>query len=68
MSFFGDDGFELTGLPKGDYYLVAVDPALAEAWKDPRFFPAAAGAATRVSLDWGTSLTQDLTLQEVTLR
>jgi hypothetical protein len=49
-------------LPAGEYFVVAVDDALAESWKDPKFLASAAGTATRVTLGWGDTRVQDLTL------
>ena len=60
--------FRLQQLPKGDYYLVAVDVSKFEAWTDPRFLAAAARVATRVSLEWGDKASQDLKLVEVVVK
>jgi hypothetical protein len=61
--------YELAGLPRGDYYVIAVDSAFGDAWQDPRFFPAAvAGAAERISLDWGQARVQDLTIRPVSIK
>lgn len=49
----GRADFELSGLPAGDYFVVAVDPALVTMWQDPAFLEKAAAVATRVSLGWG---------------
>jgi hypothetical protein len=67
-SFFGAAGYRLAGLPAGEYYVVASDVSLAHVWQDPRFFPAAAASAARVSLNWGTTATLDLTLREVAIK
>ena len=61
-------GYQLTRLPAGEYFVIAVDAAMLDAWNDPRFFEAAAALSTRVTLSWGTSSIQDLTLRQVTIR
>jgi hypothetical protein len=58
----GTDGSYRFAVPAGEYFLIAVDDALAEAWKDPAFLQRAAAGATRVSIDWGQTNTQDLTM------
>jgi hypothetical protein len=57
--------FTLQSLPAGDYFLIAVDADQIDAWKDPAFLAAAARQATRISIDWGETKTQDLVLQQV---
>ena len=61
-------GFTVSDLPAGEYHVVAVDLASMDAWHDPRFFTAAAPAATRVSLTWGATATQDLVLADVVIK
>jgi hypothetical protein len=62
----GADGtFRVTRLPAGEYLIVAVEPALAERWKDPAFLERAAPLASRLSLDWGGTASQNLTVQQV---
>lgn len=51
-------------LPGGEYFVIAVDAELADAWKDPAFLEAAAARATRVTLAWGEAATQNLTRQD----
>ncbi|MEZ5316247.1 MAG: carboxypeptidase regulatory-like domain-containing protein [Vicinamibacterales bacterium] len=60
--------FRLPYLVAGEYYVVAVDAAQADAWTDPRFLEAAVPHATRVTLDWGDHKTQDVVLAEVVVR
>jgi hypothetical protein len=60
--------FQIDRLPRGDYFLVAVNAGHVNAWSDSAFLALVAGRATRVSLDWGESLQQDLTYTEVTAR
>ena len=52
-------------VPAGDYFLVAVEEGLGPDWTEPAFLEAAAKVATRVSLDWGETKIQDLTVREV---
>jgi hypothetical protein len=52
-------------LPAGDYYVVAVREGLADAWKDPVFLEAVARVATRITVGWGETRVQDLTLTVV---
>jgi hypothetical protein len=55
--------YALRQLPAGDYYVIAVDGEQIDAWKDPAFLERAARGATRVSVDWGATNTQDLVIQ-----
>ena len=68
VTFSAATGYTIAALPQGDYYLIAVEASQFEAWQDPRFFAAAASSAARISLDWGATKTQDLTLVEVLLK
>lgn len=63
-----DGSFSLTDLPKGDYFVIAVDVAKLEAWADPAFLRAASSRATRVSLEWGQERTVNLAYEEVVIR
>jgi hypothetical protein len=61
-----DNGtFSVHRLAAGEYYVVAAEEGLAQAWRDPAFLEAAARVATRVSLEWGEEHVQDLTLQAI---
>jgi hypothetical protein len=68
VTCFGSQGYQIRRLPQGDYDVIAVDVARMDAWRDPRFFASAAPLATRVTLEWGGSKVQDLTLSEVTIK
>ena len=68
MPYFGSGGYQVTRLIAGEYFIIAVDSHLRDAWQDPRFFQTAAPLATRIRLDWGASPAQDLVLQQVILR
>ena len=57
--------FTLPSVPAGEYYLVAVAPAQAREWQDPRFLEVASRTATRVTLDWGETRSQDLAITVV---
>jgi hypothetical protein len=61
----GSAEFEARGLPAGDYFVVAVDPALVTKWQDPAFLEKAAAAATRVTLAWGDERSVDVTLARI---
>jgi hypothetical protein len=60
--------FQLTQLPAGEYFLVAVKPEQIDAWTDPQFLAAASIRATRVSLAWGDKKTLDLTYADITVK
>jgi hypothetical protein len=57
--------FNAMSLPAGEYLAIAVDESHATAWQDPKFFPAAAGLATSVTLEWDGTVTLDLQLRQV---
>ena len=67
-AFYGSTGYKLTGLPAGEYFVVAVDASMLDAWKDSRFFAAAVGSAARVSLDWGQARRQDVVVSNVVIK
>lgn len=60
--------YTLTGLPAGEYFVVAVDAASGGAWKDPAWLEAASGVATRVTLKWDEPVTVDLSLARVQVK
>jgi hypothetical protein len=55
--------FRIRGLPPGDYFLAAVDPAEPGEWFDPAYLEAHKTGATRVTLGEGQTLTQDLRIR-----
>jgi hypothetical protein len=57
--------FSITRIPAGEYFLVAVDETLANAWQDPAFLDAASRVAARVDVAWGETKTQALVIQQV---
>ena len=60
--------FTLSGLPAGEYFLIALNAVQAKSRLDPKFLAAAAAQATRISLTWGDKRAQDLVLTEVKVK
>jgi hypothetical protein len=60
--------FVVTGLPEGDYFVVAVPSSQHDAWTDPAFLDAASKVATRVSLKWGDKTSVDLSIAKVVVK
>jgi hypothetical protein len=60
--------YTLTGLPPGEYFVVAVDAASGGAWRDPAWLDAASRVATRVTLRWDEPVTVDLSLSRVQVK
>ena len=60
--------FLVKGLPEGDYFAVAVDGSLHDAWTDPKFLETASAVATRIALKWGDKKSLDLQLSKVVVR
>ena len=56
--------FVVDRIPAGDYFLIALDPGVGP-WPHPQFLEKAVLQATRVSIEWGETRTQDLVLQQV---
>ena len=54
--------FIITGLPPGEYLIVAIDDALAEGWQDSRVLTQLRTLATRIALREAESRTLDLRL------
>lgn len=67
VSFLGPR-YTLTGLPPGEYFVVAVDAAFGGAWRDPAWLEAASRIATRVTLKWDEPVTLDLSLSQVQIK
>ncbi len=55
--------FQIRGLPAGDYYLVAIDPAEPGAWFDPAFLEQHRSGAATVRVGEGDLRTQDLRIR-----
>ena len=60
--------FVVTGLPEGDYFAVAVDGMLHDAWADPKFLEAASTVATRIALRLGEKRPLDLAVSKVVVK
>jgi hypothetical protein len=60
--------FVVTGLPEGDYFVVAVPSSQHDAWTDPAFLDAASKVAKRVSLKWGDKTSVDLSIAKVVVK
>jgi hypothetical protein len=54
--------YQVRGLPPGDYYLAAVDPAEQGEWFDPGYLAAHRSEATRLRLGEGEVKTQNFTI------
>lgn len=66
-SFLGPR-YTVTGLPPGDYFVVAVDAAFGGAWRDPAWLDAASRIATPVTLKWDEPVTLDVPLSRVEVK
>ena len=64
----GAGTYRLQYLPAGEYYVVAVPPAQAKAWTDPKFLQAAVAQAVKLSVAWGDQKTLDLRIGEVAVK
>jgi hypothetical protein len=64
----GKEGYKFSRLRAGDYLAVATTLSPSLGSPGARFFEAAAGRATRVTLGWGESTALNLTLQSVVVR
>jgi hypothetical protein len=62
VSVAPDGRYRVGLLPAGDYFVVAIGASDFTAWQEPEYLAQAAARATRVSLAWGGSITQDLRL------
>jgi carboxypeptidase family protein len=60
--------FQVTLLPAGEYFLVAVKPEQIDSWTDPAFLAAASIRATRMTLAWGDRKVQDVTYAEIAVK
>jgi hypothetical protein len=55
--------YAFRNLPAGEYFVVAVESAFADAWTDPLFLKVASAQASKVRLDWGGRATLDLSFR-----
>lgn len=60
--------FVFSGFPEGEYFAVAVDGLLHDAWRDPQFLEAASVVATRFSLKTGEKKSLDLPISKVVVK
>jgi hypothetical protein len=60
--------FLVSGLPPGEYFIVAVSDAVAGNWQEPAFLQRLARIATRFTLTPGQNLTQTLSTAEGVVR
>jgi hypothetical protein len=60
--------FAMKGLPEGDYFAIAVDRSLHDAWTDPKFLDAASAVATHIALKWGDRTSLDLPVSKVVVK
>lgn len=54
--------FSITTLPAGDYFVAAINRSMRDSWRNPEFLASLERQAARVTLSWGQSLSQDLTM------
>ena len=57
--------FTITRIPAGEYFVIAVNERHADGWQDPEFLTRVAPLASRVSVPWGSAVTQSLTLRDI---
>ena len=57
--------YSFSGLPPGSYFIAAVHDASASTWQTARFLEALSRQATRLRLDEGAAITQDLRRSEI---
>jgi hypothetical protein len=62
----GSNGtFRSTTLPAGEYFVAAIDRSRMATWRDPEFLTLIERQAARVTLAWGQTVGQDLTMAVV---
>ena len=64
-TFFGRAGYQIARIPAGEYYVVALDPGLENAWQEAGFFAKMATVAERVTLQPGEKKILSLHQREV---
>lgn len=57
--------FNVSPLPAGDYYVIAVEDAQSTQWQDPKFLEAAVAPASKVTVGWGEAKSLSLTINTV---
>jgi hypothetical protein len=54
--------FRLTSVPAGEYFVAAIDRSRMRSWRDPEFLSLIERQAARVTLAWGQTANQDLSM------
>jgi hypothetical protein len=54
--------FSISSLPAGDYLVAAIDRSRLATWRDPQFLLSLERQASRVSIAWGQTVSQNLTM------
>ena len=60
-----DGSFSIQGLPAGDYFVAAIDRGHLSTWRDPQFLLSLERHASRISVAWGQTVSQNLTMAVV---
>ena len=58
-----DGTFQVSSLPAGEYYIAAIDRVRASDWRQPNVLAVLEREASRITLSWGQSVSQDLVVR-----